>query len=91
MPPMTAHKAVAAAIAGVAVPVLTWLSAWLMSSDPWSWRSFAAAVVGSALTGLGAGGLTWAVPNTPKTLHQHEAAAVAAENVHSPSMGPDAP
>lgn len=83
---MTAHKAWAAALAGFAIPVLTWLSAWLMSGDTWTWRGFLAAVVGSALTSLGAGGLTYAVPNTPKALPEHSAAAVALENSHSQNM-----
>ena len=83
---MTAHKAWAAALAGFVIPVLSWLSAWLMSADSWSWRGFLAAVVGSALTALGAGGLTYAVPNQPKHLAEHSAQAVALDNSHSQSM-----
>ena len=83
---MTAHKAVAAALAGFVIPVLSWLSAWLMSADAWTWRGFLAAVVGSALTSLGAGGLTWAIPNQPKHIAEHTAAGVALENAHSQNM-----
>lgn len=83
---MTAHKAWTAALVGFLGPILTFLAGWLASSADWSWRMFAAAVVGSAITSVTAGGFTWYAPYRPKTLPEHSAAAVALENSHSSSM-----
>lgn len=83
---MTAHKAIVAAVVGFIGPVLVYLASWLSSPDPWSWRSFLSAVIGSALTSLVAGGGTYAVPNQPKHVAEHTAAAVALDNAHSTNM-----
>lgn len=61
-------KAIVAAAVGFVGPILTYLAGWLATSADWSWRSFGAIIVGSAITSLSAGGLTWAVPNRPKML-----------------------
>jgi len=83
---VTAHKAWAAALVGFLGPILTWVATWLATADQWHWRAFAAAVVGSAISSLAAGGFTWAVPNTPKALPEHSAAGVAMDDVHSRNM-----
>ena len=83
---MTAHKAWAAALVGFVGPILTWVATWLATADPWSWRPFLAAVIGSAISSLGAGGLTWVVPNLPKHVAEHSPAGLALDDSHSSGM-----
>jgi hypothetical protein len=72
---MFAAKALVAAFVAFLSPVCSYL----VISGGWSWRAFAA----SCISGLIAGGTTYAVPNAPRSLPQH---AADLNNSHSNHM-----